>query len=65
MTNGKSSPLYPEQSCEQKNLASLHKCPAKTVDCNNRHKMEHIERVCGSKMENQNKKNEKSRGNNR
>ena len=38
--------------CGQKNWSPLHKCPAKTVDCNNCHKMGHFARVCCSKNNN-------------
>ena len=38
--------------CGQKNWSPLHKCPAKTVECNNCHKMGHFARVCRSKNNN-------------
>ena len=45
--------------CGQQNWSPSHKCPAKTAECNNCHKMGHFERVYRSKT-NKNKKNKKS-----
>ena len=38
--------------CGQQNWSPSHKCPAKTVEHNNCHKMGHFERVCRSKTNN-------------
>ena len=38
--------------CGQQNWSTLHKCPAKTVECKNWHKIGHFARVCRSKTEN-------------
>ena len=35
--------------CGQQNWSLSHKCPAKTIECNNCHKMGHFARVCRSK----------------
>ena len=35
--------------CGQQNWLPSHKCPAKTAECNNCHKMGHFARVCRSK----------------
>ena len=36
----------------QQNWSPQHKCPTKTVECNNCHKMRHFARVCRSKTDN-------------
>ena len=46
--------------CGQQNWSPSHKCPAKTAECNNCHKMGHFERVCRSKTYN-NKRKQKHR----
>ena len=38
--------------CGQQNWSPQHKCPAKTVECNNCHKIGHFARVCRSKTDN-------------
>ena len=38
--------------CGQQNWSPQHKCPAKSVECNNCHKIEHFARVCRSKTDN-------------
>ena len=37
--------------CGQQNWTPLHKCPSKTAECNNCHKLGHFVRVCCSKTE--------------
>ena len=38
--------------CGQQNWSPQHKCPAKTVECNNCHKVKHFTRMCRSKADN-------------
>ena len=38
--------------CGQQKWSPQHKCPAKTVECNNCHKIGHFVRVCRSKTDN-------------
>ena len=38
--------------CGQQNCSPQHKCPAKTVECNNCQKIGHFARVCRSKTDN-------------
>ena len=38
--------------CKQQNWSPQHKCPAKTVECNNCHTKRHFARVCRSKTDN-------------
>ena len=44
--------------CGLQNWTPLHKCPAKTVECNNCHKMGHFARVCRSKTNTNKRKQE-------
>ena len=44
--------------CGPQNWSPSHKCPAKTVECNNCHKMGHFARVCRSKTKNNKRKHE-------